>query len=94
VEMMTDVEGARHLTYQAAWKLSEGFPGSMEVSMAKAWTGAASSRTCAQACHLHGAMGYTWDHDIQLYLRRIKAAELVFGDATFHEEIVAQRLGL
>ena len=94
VDMMTDVEGARHLTYQAAWKLSEGFPCSMEVSMAKAWSGAASSRTCAQACHLHGAIGYTWDHDLQLFLRRIKASELVFGDATFHEEIVAQQLGL
>ena len=94
VDMMTDVEGARHLTYQAAWKISEGLPCAMEVSMAKAWVGAASSRTCAQACHLHGAMGYTWDHDIQLYLRRIKAAELTYGDATFHEEIVAQELGL
>ncbi|MFC1906888.1 acyl-CoA dehydrogenase family protein [Chloroflexota bacterium] len=94
VDMMTDVEGARHLTYQAAWKLSEGLSCSMEVSMAKAWSGAASSRTCAQACHLHGAMGYTLDHDAQLYLRRIKAAELTFGDATFHEEIVAQQLGL
>ncbi len=94
VEMMTDVEGARHLTNQAAWALSQGLPGSMEVSMAKAWTGAASTRTCVQACHLHGAMGYTWDHNAQLYLRRIKAAELTFGDATFHEEIVAQQLGL
>ena len=94
VDMMTDVEGARHLTYQAAWKLSEGLPCAMEVSMAKAWVGAASSRTCAQACHLHGAIGYTWDYDVQLYLRRIKAAELTFGDATFHEEIVAQQLGL
>ncbi len=94
VDMMTDVEGARHLTYQAAWRLSEGLPCTMEVSMAKAWVGAASSRTCAQACHLHGAIGYTQDHDAQLYLRRIKAAELTFGDAVFHEEIVAQQLGL
>jgi len=94
VDMTTDIEGARHLTYQAAWALSEGLPGAMEVSMAKAWVGAASSRTCAQSCHIHGAMGYTLDHDAQLYLRRIKAAELTFGDATFHEEIVAQQLGL
>ena len=93
-DMATDVEGARHLTYQAAWKLSQGLPCAMEVSMAKAWVGAACSRVCAQACHLYGAMGYTEDHDTQLYLRRVKAAELTFGDVTFHQEIVAQQLGL
>ena len=93
-DMAIDIEGARYLTYQAAWKLSQGLPCTMEVSMAKAWVGKACSRVCAQACHLHGAMGYTEDHDTQLYLRRIKAAELTFGDATFHQEIVAQELGL
>lgn len=94
VDMLTDIESARHLTYQAAWKISEGLPCALEVAAAKAWTGAAGTRTCAQACHLHGAIGYTEDHDSQLYLRRIKAAEVTFGDAAFHEEIVAQQLGL
>ena len=94
VDMVIDVEGARHLTYQAAWRISQGLPCDMEVSAAKAWTGTACSRTGAEVCHLHGALGYTEDHDAQLYLRRIKAAELTFGDAAFHEEIVAQQLGL
>ena len=93
-DMAIDVEGARHLTYQAAWELSQGLPCAMEVSAAKAWVGQACSRTAFQACHLHGAMGYTQDHDTQLYLRRIKAAELTFGDAAFHQEIVAQQMGL
>ncbi|MFC1870379.1 acyl-CoA dehydrogenase family protein, partial [Chloroflexota bacterium] len=94
VDMAIDVEGARHITYQAAWKLSEGLPCAIEVAMAKAWVGAACSRVCAQSSHVHGAIGYTQDHDAQLYLRRIKAAELTFGDAAFHQEIVAQQLGL
>jgi len=93
-DMAIDVEGARYITYQAAWKLSRGLPCAGEVSMAKAWVSEACSRTCAQACHLHGATGYTQEHDVQLYLRRVKAAELRFGDAIFHREIVAQQLGL
>lgn len=93
-DMAIDVEGARYITYQAAWRLSQGLECAQEVAMAKAWVGETSGRTCARACHLHGATGYTREHDIQLYLRRIKAAELVFGDAPFHYEIVAQQLGL
>ena len=93
-DMAIDVEGARYITYQAAWRLSRGLPCAREVSMAKAWVGEAGNRTCLQACHLHGAIGYTQEHDVQLYLRRIKAAELTFGDAIFHHQIVAQHLGL
>ena len=93
-DMAIDIEGARYITYQAAWKLSQGLPCAREVSMAKAWVGEAANRTCLQACHLHGAIGYTQDHDVQLYLRRIKAAGLIFGDTVFHHEIVAQHLGL
>jgi len=93
-DMAIDVEGARYITYQAAWKLSQGLPCAREVSMAKAWVGEAANRTCLQACHLHGAIGYTRDHDVQLYLRRVKAAGLTFGDTMFHHEIVAQHLGL
>jgi alkylation response protein AidB-like acyl-CoA dehydrogenase len=93
-DMAIDVEGARYITYQAAWKLSQGLPCAREVSMAKAWVSEACNRTCLQACHLHGGIGYTQDHDVQLYLRRIKAAGLTFGDAIFHYAIVAQHLGL
>ena len=93
-DMAIDVEAARYITYQAAWKLSQGLPCAREVSMAKAWVSEAANRTCLQACHLHGAIGYTKDHDVQLYLRRVKAAGLTFGDTIFHHEIVAQHLGI
>jgi alkylation response protein AidB-like acyl-CoA dehydrogenase len=94
VDMAIDVEGSRYITYQAAWKLSQGLPCAREVSMAKAWVSEAANRTCLQACHIHGAIGYTQDHDVQLYLRRIKAGGLIFGDNMFHHEMVAQHLGL
>ena len=92
--MATDVDGSRFATYQAAWMLSEGLPGTKEVAIAKAWTGEASERVLTLAHQIHGAIGVTIDHDLQFYTRQAKAAELTFGQADFYREIVAQEMGL
>ena len=44
--------------------------------------------------HTHGGIGFTKDYKIQLYFRRQKRAELSFGDADYHRELVAQQLGI
>jgi len=94
-DMLTDVEGARLSAYQAAWMLSEGLPCTAEVSTAKAWVSEACRRVDLLGHQIHGGIGFTKDHDIQLYFRRAKAAELAFGDARFHREVVVSRgLGL
>ena len=92
--MVTDVDGSRFITYKAAWTESEGLPSDMEVSMAKAWTSEAYKRVAVLAHQIFGAIGFTMDHDMHLYFRRAKAGELAYGDADFHREIVAARLGL
>ncbi len=92
--MATDVDGSRFITYQAAWKLSEGMDCGLEVSMAKAWVSEAYRRTCAEGHQIHGGIGFIKDHDMQLYYRRAKASELAFGDADYHRELVAQQIGL
>lgn len=92
--MSTDVDGCRFITYQAAWKLSEGLPCALEVSMAKAWVSEAYRRTCVEGHQIHGGIGITQDHDMQLYYRRAKASELMFGDADYHLELVAHQMGL
>ena len=92
--MATDVEGAKFITYQAAWKLSEGLPAEREVAMAKAWVSEAYRRVCALGHQSHGAIGVTKEHNMQLYSRRAKAAELAFGDADLHLEKVAEIIGL
>ena len=86
------VDSARYLAYQAAWKLSEGLPCDMEVAAAKAWASDAYRRVCSLGHQVHGAIGFTLDHDMQLYSRRAKAAEVVFGDADFHREAIARVL--
>ena len=93
-DMATDVEGCRHITYQAAWGLGEGLEAGREVAMAKAWVSDAYQRVCALGHQSHGAIGFTREHDMQLYSRRAKAAELMFGDADFHLETVASAMGL
>ena len=93
-DMATDVDGCRFIAYQAAWKLSEGLPCALEVSMAKAWVSEAYRRTCVEGHQIHGGIGFIKDHDMQLYYRRAKASELMFGDADYHRELVAQQIGL
>jgi alkylation response protein AidB-like acyl-CoA dehydrogenase len=93
-DMATDVDGTRLSTYQAAWRLSQGLPCAKEVAIAKAWAGEACQRVMALAHQIHGAIGVTIDHDLQYYTRRAKAAEVSFGDASFHREVVAQEMGL
>ena len=92
--MATDVEAAHLITYQAAWRLSEGGDATREVALAKAWVSDAYRRVCLLAHQCHGAIGFTQEHSLQLYTRRAKAAELAFGDSDFHMETVAQAIGL
>jgi len=92
--MLTDVDGSRFITYQAAWKLSEGLPATMEVSMAKAWTNDAYRRVTQLGHQIHGGIGFCMDHDMPLYFKAAKTAESLFGTSDWHREKVAQELGL
>ena len=92
--MATYVESSRYLAYQAVWRLAEGLPAGTEVSMAKAWVSEAYREVCARAHQSHGAVGFTKEHNLQLYTRRARAQEVAFGDASFHRELVAQALGI
>ena len=92
--MSTGVDQVKFLTYEAAWKLSEGIPARKEISMAKAWASDASRRVCLLGVKIHGGTGVSEEHDMQLYFRKAKANEVAFGDGDLHREIVAQELGL
>ena len=92
--MAMDVSGSRFITYKAAWKVSEGLPAALDVAIAKAWASEAYGRVTLLAHQIFGAIGFTMDHDIHLYYRQAKAAEIIFGDADFHRAVVAHELGL
>ena len=92
--MVTDVDGARYITYKAAWELSKGIPATKSVAMAKAWVGDAYQRVTILGQQVFGAIGFTMDHDMHLYYRRARAGAIAFGNSNFHREVVAKELGL
>jgi alkylation response protein AidB-like acyl-CoA dehydrogenase len=90
-DAVIDVDGSRFITYKAAWSMAEGEPDAdLMVSMAKAWASDASRRVVAHGQQIHGGIGFTKEYKIQLYFRRQKWQELMWGDADFHREKVAQ----
>jgi alkylation response protein AidB-like acyl-CoA dehydrogenase len=82
--MLTDVEGARWLSYQAVYRLDRGLPAAREVAIAKAWTSDACQRVAYGAQHLHGGIGMDLDYDLHFYFRWAKVMELSLGAAPCH----------
>jgi alkylation response protein AidB-like acyl-CoA dehydrogenase len=92
-DMLVDVEGMRSVTYWAAWCLAAGdAERSVAASTAKIWCSDASKRVMASALQVHGGIGFTWEHDLHLYLKRAQLDQLRFGDATFHRDRLASLL--
>jgi alkylation response protein AidB-like acyl-CoA dehydrogenase len=92
--MLMDIEGSRYITYKAAWMLSSDIPCVKEVAAAKAWVSEAYKRVVLLGHQILGATGYIIEHDMPLYSRRARVAELAFGDGNFQREVVAKELGL
>jgi alkylation response protein AidB-like acyl-CoA dehydrogenase len=93
-DMLVDIENAKSLTYYAAWAADERLGElPLAASMAKAYASDAGRKVAAAGIQLHGGIGMTWEHDLQLYLKRAKASEIAFGDATWHRERVARLMG-
>ncbi len=94
-QMLLEVEGARSLTYWAAWALDhEPRTAPRAASMAKAYASDAGFRVCASALQVHGGIGFTWEHDLHYFLKRAKANAHAFGDARWHRDRVAELAGV
>ena len=91
--LLSCVEGSRLVTYQAAWKLSDGLPCDYEVAVAKAWTSDAHEQACWCAHQVHAGVGYTMDRGVlPLYSRRAKTQQLYLGDTAYHLMKVAAHI--
>ncbi|HWE31933.1 MAG TPA: acyl-CoA dehydrogenase family protein [Solirubrobacteraceae bacterium] len=94
-QMLLEVEGARSLSYWAAWALAhEPSTGPRAASMAKAYASDAGFRVCASSIQVHGGIGFTWEHDLHFFLKRAKANAHAFGDARWHRDRVAELAGV
>ncbi len=98
-DALVDVEAMRSSAFYAAWCVATDDPeASLAASMAKAWCSDASERVLAAGLQVHGGIGFTWDHDIHLSLKRARLDATSFGTAAWHRERIAalleQRLAL
>ncbi|MBW3662483.1 MAG: acyl-CoA dehydrogenase family protein [Actinobacteria bacterium] len=92
-DMLVDVEGMRSAAYYAAWAVATDAPDrSLAASVAKSWCGDAARRVTAGALQVHGGVGFTWEHDLHLYLKRAQLTSRLFGDATLHRRRVTRLL--
>ncbi len=91
-DMLLMTESARSATYYAAWALTEEEEprASGAVSIAKAYCSDAYREVGNRGIQVHGGIGFTWEHDLQLYYKRSKSSETLFGDAAFHRERIAR----
>ena len=90
-QMLLEVEGARSLSYWAAWALDhDPSTAPRAASMAKAYASDAGFRVTASALQVHGGIGFTWEHDLHFFLKRAKANAHAFGDARWHRDRVAE----
>jgi alkylation response protein AidB-like acyl-CoA dehydrogenase len=91
-DMLVDVEGMRSVTYYAAWAIGADVESSVAASTAKAWCSDAAKRVHASALQVHGGIGFTWEHDLHLFLKRSQLDQVSFGDATHHRGRLADLL--
>ena len=94
-DLLLEVESLRSAVGYAAAAVAAG---SAEVpvlaSLLKAYASEVYSRVAGENIQIHGGIGFTWEHDAHLYLKRAKASELFLGDASYHRERLATRIGL
>ncbi|MGH9187233.1 MAG: acyl-CoA dehydrogenase family protein [Acidimicrobiales bacterium] len=93
--MYVALERARATCYFAAACIAEADDRrSLAASMAKAAAGDCQRLVAGDGIQLLGGIGYTWEHDQHLYVKRAKAGEILFGSAAEHRARIASALGL
>ena len=94
-DMLLEVESAKSAAYYAGWcaaEMNDELPST--ASLAKAYCSEAYFHSAAENIQIHGGIGFTWEHPAHLYFKRAKSSELLFGDPTYHRELLAQRIGI
>lgn len=92
IRMVANLDTMWVSTYYAIWSLDQGLPSDYEVAIAKAQASRGYRDICVEGHEIHAGIAFFREHDLQLYYRRSKLAELEFGDSRFHWKQVAREL--
>ena len=94
-DLLLEVESLRSAVgYAAAAVAADSTEVPVLASLLKAYAWEVYSHVAGENIQIHGGIGFTWEHDAHLYLKRAKASELFLGDASYHRERLATRIGL
>jgi alkylation response protein AidB-like acyl-CoA dehydrogenase len=94
-QMLVTLEAARSIVYLAAASVQEGHPdATLHAAAATAQVCADVAAAADTALVLHGASGYTWEHDLQIFYKRAKLDAALFGSAVAWNERIAAELPL
>lgn len=89
------IEFARPCVYNAAWAVANRSPHrSRDVSLAKALASEAVDLACREALQCHGAIAYTYEYDLQMWMKRGWALAAAWGDSAWHRNRVGAALGI
>jgi alkylation response protein AidB-like acyl-CoA dehydrogenase len=92
-DMIIELEGARAAVDHAASAADDAPELLAEASsLAAAWVGPGLSWLASEAIQLHGGIGFTWEHPLHRYVRRLKANELTLGSPQWHRQALFRRL--
>jgi alkylation response protein AidB-like acyl-CoA dehydrogenase len=94
-DMLIALERARATGYFAALTIAEDDPRRENAtSVAKSAAGDCQRLIAKEGIQIHGGIGYTWEHDMHLYVKRMKSNEPLFGGTSWHRARLATLLGL
>ena len=92
-DMLMDVEGMRSVVHHGAWTLgADSTQAPVTAATAKIWCSDAGVRVAESALQVHGGIGFTWEADVHLYLKRAQLDQVCFGDARHHRARLAAML--
>jgi alkylation response protein AidB-like acyl-CoA dehydrogenase len=93
--MLLEVESGRSAVNYANAALAEGQPdASIAATLAYVYCSRAFTQAAKECIQIHGGIGYTWEHDAHLYLRRAKSSELLFGPLARQRLRLAEMIGI
>ncbi|KAA9163700.1 acyl-CoA dehydrogenase [Amycolatopsis acidicola] len=85
--MAAFVHGVRAATYYAAMTADAGEPDAAKAAcVAASYSSDAAGKVAGEALQLHGGIGFTWEHDLHLYLRRAEVDGVLLGNAAIHQD--------
>ncbi len=89
-----EIELVKSATLKALQDLDNAFGmASVTCSLAKAKAGEVAKLASQEAIQMHGGIGMTDEYDIGLYMKRIRVAQEMFGDASYHTDRIARMRG-